>query len=107
MRLSEESRLTLPIFVATITYVHITYDPEKRAETLEKRGLDFVDAARVFAGETFEFVDTRREYGERRIICFGLLYGRLVVVGYVVRGRSRHVFSMRKANDREKKKFGF
>ncbi|MFN7185552.1 MAG: BrnT family toxin [Alphaproteobacteria bacterium] len=41
------------------------------------------------------------------MICFGLLEGRLVVVGYVVRGDARHVFSMRKANDREKKKFGF
>ena len=93
--------------MATITHVNITYDPKKRLSALEKRGLDFADATLVFAGETFEFEDTRREYGECRMICFGLLHGRLVVVGYVVRGRSRHVFSMRKANDREKKKFGF
>jgi len=28
--------------------------------------------------------------------------GRLVVIGYTSRGAVRHVFSMRKANDREK-----
>jgi uncharacterized DUF497 family protein len=35
------------------------------------------------------------------MLCFGLLAGRLVVVGYTPRGSVRHVFSMRKANDRE------
>ena len=63
-----------------------------------ERGLDFADAARVFEGVTVEIEDTRKDYGEKRIICFG----RLVVIGYTPRGASvRHVFSMRKANDRE------
>jgi hypothetical protein len=31
-----------------------------------------------------------------------MLAGRLVVIGYTPRGAPRHVFSMRKANDREK-----
>jgi hypothetical protein len=35
-------------------------------------------------------------------MCFGLLAGRLVVIGYTPRGQVRHIFSMRKANDREK-----
>jgi len=64
--------------------------------------LDFEDAAIVFEGVTIEVEDTRRNYGEPRIICYGLLSGRLVVVGYTPRGATRHVFSMRKANDREK-----
>jgi uncharacterized DUF497 family protein len=55
----------------------------------------------VFRGVTIEIGDTRRDYGERRIFCYGLLAGRMVVVGYTPRGRSRHVFSMRKANGRE------
>lgn len=45
--------------------------------------------------------DLRQDYGERRVICFGLLQGRLLVIGYTPRGPVRHVFSMRKANDRE------
>jgi uncharacterized DUF497 family protein len=82
--------------------VRITFDPAKRERTLRERGLDFQDASMVFAGTTVELEDTRRNYGEPRIICYGLLAGRLVVVGYTPRRNARHVFSMRKANDREK-----
>jgi uncharacterized protein len=66
-----------------------------------ERGLDFADAAQVFAGVTLEVEDTRQDHGEPRIICYGLLEGRMVVVGYTPRGADRHVFSMRKANERE------
>jgi hypothetical protein len=30
----------------------------------------------------------------------------MVIVGWVKRGKSRHVFTMRKANDREIRKYG-
>ena len=82
--------------------MRITFDPAKREKTLRDRGLDFEDAATVFAGTTVEVEDTRKNYGEPRLICYGLLAGRLVVIGYTSRGTTRHVFSMRKANDREK-----
>jgi uncharacterized protein len=85
--------------------VRVTFDPAKRAWTLAIRGMYFEDAAEVFEGRTFEVEDTRRDYGETRIICFGLLRGRLVVVGYTPRGDDRHVFSMRKANGREKRRY--
>ncbi len=81
--------------------MRITFDPAKRDKTLAERGLDFADAAVVFAGVTVEIEDTRKDYGEQRIVCFGLLDGRLVVVGYTPRGADRHIFSMRKANERE------
>ena len=79
----------------------ITFDPAKRATTLAERGLDFADAELVFAGITLEVEDTRKNYGEQRIVCFGQLEGRMVVVGYTPRGADRHIFSMRKANERE------
>jgi uncharacterized protein len=82
--------------------MHITCDPAKRRKTLADRGLDFQDAAEVFAGPTLEVEDQRQDYGETRIICFGYLRGRLVVGGYTPRGTARRVFSMRKANAREK-----
>lgn len=81
--------------------MRILFDPAKRDRTLVERGLDFADAEEVFAGTTVELDDLRADYGERRIICFGMLRGRMVVVGYTPRGADRHVFSMRKANDRE------
>ena len=82
--------------------MRITFDPAKRKKTLAERGLDFADAVLVFAGVTLEMEDIRKNYGESRIICYGLLEGRMVVVGYTPRGADRHVFSMRKANEREK-----
>ena len=84
--------------------MRITWDPPKRAKTLAERGLDFADAAIVFSGVTVEVEDTRKDYGETRIICYGHLEGRMVVVGYVPRGKSRHIFSMRKANGREQER---
>ena len=51
----------------------ITFDPAKRDETLAKRGLDFEDAEIVFAGVTLDVEDTRKDYGESRMICFGFL----------------------------------
>jgi uncharacterized protein len=56
---------------------------------------------KVFAVVTLEFEDTRKDYGEIRVICFGYLEDRMVVVGYTPRGTGRHIFSMRKANERE------
>ena len=82
--------------------MRISFDPAKREKTLAERGLDVADAALVFAGVTLEIEDTRKDYGETRVICYGLLDGRMVVVGYTPRGAERHVFSMRKANAREK-----
>ncbi len=85
--------------------MRISYDPAKRERTLRERGLDFEDAPSVFAGLTAELEDVRKDYGEHRVICYGLLDGRLVVIGYTLRGTVRHVFSMRKANDREQTRF--
>jgi uncharacterized protein len=56
--------------------------------------------SRVFCYQEVE--DTHEDYGEVEIICYGLLSGRMVVIGYAPRGADRHVFSMRKANEREK-----
>lgn len=82
-----------------------TYDPAKYAITLAERGLDFDSAQAVFEGATFDFQDTRKNYGETRIITYGLLEGRLVAVVWTQRGEARHIISMRKANEREIKQF--
>ncbi len=60
----------------------------------------------MFAGHVLNIPDERRDYGEPRIITVGLLRERMVIVVWTPRGDARHVFSMRKANDREKARFG-
>lgn len=84
----------------------ITFDPAKRDWTLRERGLDFGDAAEIFAGPTLDAVDERHDYGELRTVTVGHLKGRMVIVFWTPRGSGRHVISMRKANDREKARYG-
>ena len=85
--------------------MEISYDAEKRDWTLRERGLDFEDAAQVFAGTTLTIEDDRKDYGERRYQTMGMLNGRLVMLVWTHRERARHIISMRKANDREKKRY--
>jgi uncharacterized DUF497 family protein len=82
--------------------VRITVDLAKRNRTLVTRGLAFEDAALVFERATLEVEDNRQDYGEICIVCYSYRMGRMVVVGYTQRGQDRHVFSIRKANAREK-----
>lgn len=81
------------------------YDPQKRAKTLAERGLDFEDAVEVFARPTIDVVDDRWDYGEIRWVSYGLLRDRMVALVWTARGEGRHIISMRKANDREKKAY--
>jgi uncharacterized DUF497 family protein len=83
----------------------ITYDPAKRDLTLKQRGLDFADASPVIDGAVWEFVDDRQDYGETRITTIGLLDARMVVIVWTQRGEDRHIISMRKANDREQRRY--
>lgn len=80
--------------------MRITYDFAKREKTLAERGLDFRDAAKVFAGATLTLLDDRRNYGEP-----GFLARQLEMVVWTPRGEDRHVISMRKCNAREKTRY--
>jgi uncharacterized protein len=85
--------------------MRITYNAAKRAKTLAERGLDFRRAKEVFDGAHLTLEDGRKDYGELRFITVGWLEARLVVMTWTPRGRVRRVISMRKANEREVKKF--
>lgn len=86
--------------------MEISFDPAKRTLCLTERGLDFADAAKVFAGPVFEAEDDRFAYPERRFSTIGLLDGRMVVVIWTETANGRRVISMRKANEREQARFG-
>jgi len=86
--------------------MEISFDPAKRDWTLRERGLDFADAPQAFDGLRIEQEDDRFDYGERRIMTVGYLADRMVIVVWTQRGAVRHIISMRKANDREKAKYG-
>jgi hypothetical protein len=77
------------------------WDEAKRLDNLKNHGLDFEDAKVVFNDEAYVIEDARRDYGEKRFILFGPLFGRIVVVVFTVRNDSIRIISMRKANQRE------
>jgi uncharacterized DUF497 family protein len=86
--------------------VDIEFDPAKRRATLDARGMDMADAGEVFFSDQITFADIRFEYGERRFVTIGYLGDRMVVLAWTARGDARRIISMRKANERETKKYG-
>jgi uncharacterized protein len=80
----------------------IEYDPAKRLQTLETRGLDFESISEVFEGFNLVHTDNRMDYGEVRFITFGALGNRPVVCVWTQRDDAVRVISMRIADDDER-----
>jgi uncharacterized protein len=85
--------------------MNIEFDPAKRKQTLEARGLDMAEAGTVFASALLTIDDTRYDYGEDRFMTVGHLGDRMVVVVWTWRGTSRRIISLRKANEREQEAY--
>lgn len=81
------------------------WDETKRRANLEKHGLDFRDAEKVFRGPTVTAEDKRQEYGEERYISLGLLEDVVVVMVHTPRGERIRIISMRKAKAKEKQAY--
>jgi uncharacterized protein len=81
-----------------MTDMRFTWHEPKRQGTLQRRGLDFADAALVFAGPTFTFEDDRENYGERRWVSLGLLRGAVVVIVHTETEDEIRIISMREAD---------
>lgn len=84
--------------------MRITFDPAKRLQTLQDRGLDMRRAGEVFAGLHLTRLDDRFDYGETRYVTAGWLDSRLVVFVWTPRGSARRIISMRHCHEREAKR---
>jgi uncharacterized DUF497 family protein len=60
--------------------VEFEWNDAKRIANLQKHKIDFADLAEVFENETATEVDERFEYGEDRLLTFGLLQGEVVAI---------------------------
>ena len=85
--------------------MNFTWNESKRQTNLIKHGLDFADAATVFALDTFTFEDQRFAYGEHRFITLGLLGVTVVVVVHTETADTIHIISMRKAEKHEQRSY--
>jgi uncharacterized protein len=81
--------------------MQFTWSERKRSTNLKDHGLDFVDAAQVFAGATFTFEDDRFDYGEQRFATLGLLFGVVVSIIHTETEHEIRIISFRKATRRE------
>ena len=77
------------------------WDESRPQTNLIKHGLDFADAAKVFAGPMALFEDGRKDYGEQRMIGIGLLETLVVLIVHVEADDSIRIISMRKAESDE------
>lgn len=81
--------------------VRITFDPAKSERNVRLRGLSFERAADFAFGSAVFAVDDRKDYGQTRIIAFGLLGDRVHVLCFTETAEGIRVISFRKANARE------
>ena len=81
------------------------WDSAKNQRNIEKHGIDFVDAVRIFERPTLTVVDNRHNYGEKRIAAMGTVEDVILYVVYIIRDGIWRIISARRANRRERKKY--
>jgi hypothetical protein len=74
------------IGVAKARTMRIEYDGAKNRRNMQRHGIFFAAAKELLSGPHATRQDTRRDYGERRIIAYGLIGGRMHVCVYTLRG---------------------
>jgi len=90
--------------------MRFSWDLDKSDANLRDRGFDFAFATLIFDGPTLEREDTRRDYGERRIIATGLAQGLELTVCYTDRAHpgqtlERRIISARRGHRRERQAY--
>lgn len=93
--------LTGLVCVNTIIAMKISFDHAKDVANTSKHGVSLADAAGFEWDGAIYWPDTRRDYGEARMVAIGYIGQRLFCVVYVDRVHSRRIISLRKANTRE------
>jgi uncharacterized DUF497 family protein len=82
------------------------WDEEKRRVNLEKHGIDFVDAFKLFNRPVIVSQDQKKDYGEKRFACYGYLGEIFVALAFTRREPDIiRVISLRKANRRERRRY--
>ena len=79
----------------------VTWDEAKRKLNIKNHGLDFAGCDAIWEHFTVTREDKREDYGEARLVCFGILDDEVVVMVYTERRKGPHVISLRKAEKYE------
>ena len=82
--------------------MQFSYDDAKNKSNVQKHGVSLDEAKLLEWDLLISTHDARRDYGEVRTVGFTLIADRLYCVVFTDRGDTRHIISLRKANNREK-----
>ena len=85
--------------------MYFEWDEEKREANIEKHGVDFVRAARIFSNPIVQRIDDRENYGEDRLIAIGHWQDSYLVVVYTWREENRRIISAWKAGKDEREEY--
>ena len=89
--------------------MNVTFDPAKDAANVAKHGVSLTEAAGLEWGSAVVWPDTRRDYGEARMVALGYIGLRIMALVFVDRPpeqpTERRIISLRKANTREVKRY--
>ncbi len=82
------------------------WDDAKEAANVAKHGIGFAAAARIFEGIVVSRIDDRTDYGEVRVISYGLLEAEVIVaVVHTDRSGVIRIISARLASTKERKAY--
>ena len=85
--------------------VEYVFDPDKDLANRAKHGVSLALAEVLFLGLVVTLTDDRFDYGELRQVAFGHINDRVFVCVYSDRQGERRVISLRKANQREVRRY--
>jgi uncharacterized protein len=77
----------------------------KERENIQKHGISFARAAKMFRNPVVRWVDDRWDYGETRMIAIGHNEGFFMRVTYTLRGRKIRIISAQKAKNHDKRQY--
>ena len=86
--------------------MQIEFDPAKDRINLIKHGVSLSAAAEIDLDSAIVIADRRFDYGESRFLAYAMLAGRLHVLWFTVRGSTVRAIGLRRANRREREKYG-
>jgi uncharacterized protein len=86
-------------------HLRFEWDEAKRLSNLRRHGIDFAELAEFFEGLTYDVSDDRYEYGEKRVVTFGLWKGRVLLVVHTGTDDNIRLISARRASKNEEIKY--
>lgn len=85
--------------------MEITFDQDKDEINQAKHGVSLALAADLEWESAMTWIDERWDYGEARMVGLALAGVRLYCVVFTYRGNDRRIISLRKANEREVRRY--